>query len=847
MWKVTRKGLLAHKVRFLLTGLAVILGVSFMCGTLVLTATIRQTFDDLFANVYKNTDAIVRSHAVLKSRFGGDQRPRVPASLLTAVEQTPGVAGAHGGVQIPYAQIVDANGKAVGNPGQGPPTLGFAWNPIARLNPFRLTAGSQAPETDDQIVVDRGSANKAHLHVGDRVTVLTQKPPKQYTLVGIARFGTADSLAGASAVLFTDREAQRIAGAPGQFDQISVLAKPGVSQQQLKENLQRAIPAQYEALTGKEITKETQDNIAKQLGFFNTALLVFAFVALVVGAFIIYNTFSIVIAQRLREMALLRAIGASERQVLTSVLGEAVVVGLLASAIGVGAGVILAVGLKAAMNALGFAIPGTRIVVQPSAVLIGLAVGTGVTVLSAIIPARQAARIPPVAALRDVAIERPTKPLRRGIIGGLITAFGILALFRGLFGGGISLVGLGALATLIGVFVLSPLFARGLALAIGSPLRKLRGITGELARENAARNPRRTATTAAAVMVAVSLVGFITIFASSANASIGSAIDSQLKTDYIITSGSGQGTGMAPSLAQGVAKLPQVQASTPIRFAPVKVGNSTAFIVGADPVASEQLFDFEPVAGNFSAMGANSIGISKVKADDNHWKIGDIVPVTWVKTGVVPMRIDLIYKQTTVAGNYLTTLAAFDKNASDQLDYQIFVKLKPGVSADQGRAAIHPLLKPFPTAKLQDNAQYKADQKAQVQQVLNLVYVLLFLAVIIALIGIANTLTLSVYERTREVGLLRAVGMSRRQVRTSVRWEAVIIALLGTLLGLAVAFFFAWAVVRSLNDQGFTKFSATPRSIIEIVLVFGVLAVLMAILPARRAAKLDVLRAISTE
>ena len=847
MGKVTLKGLLAHKVRFLLTGLAVILGVSFMAGTLVLTATIRQTFDDLFANVYKNTDAVVRSHAVLKSRFGGDQRPRVPASLLATVEQTPGVAGAHGGVQIPYAQVVDANGKAVGNPGQGPPTLGFAWNPIERLNPFRLVAGGRAPETDDEIVVDRGSANKAHLHIGDRVTVLTQKPPKVYTLVGIARFGTADSLAGASAVLFTDHEAQRIANAPGQFDQISVLAKPGVSQAQLKANLQQTIGAQYEALTGKEITKETQDNIAKQLGFFNTALLVFAFVALVVGAFIIYNTFSIVIAQRLREMALLRAIGASERQVLTSVLGEAVVVGLLASAIGVGVGVFLAVGLKAVMNALGFAIPGTRIVIEPSAVVIGLAVGTGVTLLSAIVPARQAARIPPVAAMRDVALERPTNVLRRGIIGGLITALGVLTLFRGLFGGGISLVGLGALATLIGIFVLSPLFARGLALAIGRPLRKLRGITGELARENAARNPRRTATTAAAVMVAVSLVGFITIFASSANASIGSAIDSQLKTDYIITSGSGQGTGMSPALAQGVAKLPVVAASTSIRFAPVKIGSSTAFLVAADPIASEQLFDFEPVAGSFSEMGPNSIAVSKTKADDHHYKIGDIVPVTWVKTGVVPMRVDLIYKQTTVAGNYLTTLAAFDKNASDQLDYQIFVKLKPGVSADQGRAAIQPLLKPFPTAKLQDNAQYKADQKAQVNQVLNLVYVLLFLAVIIALIGIANTLTLSVYERTREVGLLRAVGMTRRQVRTSVRWEAVIIALLGTLLGLAVAFFFAWAVVRSLNDQGFTKFSATPLSILEIIVVFGALAVLMAILPARRAAKLDVLQAISTE
>ncbi|HWS44417.1 MAG TPA: FtsX-like permease family protein [Acidimicrobiia bacterium] len=848
MWKVTRRGLLAHKLRFLLTALAVVLGVAFVSGTFVLTATIRHTFDDLFGNIYKGTDAVVRSHAVMKSDFGGDLRPRVPATLLDTVLATPGVADAHGGVAIPYAQIVDANGKAVGSPGQGPPTLGFAWNPVGKLNPFHLVPGSRAPETSDEVVVDRGSAQSAHLHVGDRITVLTQKPPKVYTLVGVARFGTADSLAGASIVLFTQQEAQRLANAIGQYDQISVAAKPGVSQQQLKSNLQQTLPAGYEAVTGKEITKENQNAVAKQLGFFNTALLVFALVALIVGVFIIYNTFSIVVAQRLREMALLRAIGASQGQVLGSVIGEAVVVGLIASAIGVIGGVFLAVGLTAALNAIGVSLPTTTVTVPANGVIIGMSVGLIITVIAAVFPAVRAARIPPVAAMRDVALERPVNRVLRSSIGGAIAFLGCAALFRGLFGGsGIASVGIGALLVLVGVFVLSPLFARGLARAIGVPLTKIKGITGSLSRENAARNPRRTATTAAAVMIAVSLVGFITIFASSANASISSAIDAQLKTDYIITSGSGFGSGMSPVLAQQIAKLPEVQAVTPIRFAPVKIAGTGTGIVAADPVASSQLFDFGAVDGSFSAMGPNSIAVSKQKADSHHWKLGDVIPVTWVKTGTVPMRLDFIYKDTIVAGNYLTTLTAFEKNATDQLDLQIFAKLKPGVSADAGRKAIEPLLKPFPTAKLQDNAQYKADQKAQVNRILALVYVLLFLAVIIALIGIANTLTLSVYERTREVGLLRAVGMSRRQVRTTVRWEAVIIALLGTLLGLVIAYFFAWAVVTSLKDQGFTKFSAAPGSVIVIVLLFSLLAVLMAILPARRAAKLDVLKAIATE
>jgi putative ABC transport system permease protein len=848
MWKVTRRGLAAHKLRFVLTALAVILGVSFMSGTIVLTSTIQKTFDDLFADIYRGTDSVVRAHAQLKSDFGGDLRPRVPASLLKTVESTPGVAGAHGSIALNYAQIVDANGKAVGNPGQGPPTLGFAWDSVPKLNPFRLVSGSRAPEADSEIVVDRGSANKAHLHVGDRITVLTAKPPRQYHLVGIARFGTADSLAGASIVLFTPNETQRLANAIGQYDEIAVEAQPGVSQQQLKANLQASVGANYEAVTGKEITKENQNAIHKQLGFINQALLIFAVVALVVGAFIIYNTFSIVVAQRLREMALLRAIGATQRQVLVSVLGESVVVGLLASALGVGAGVGLAIGLKAAMNALGFAIPGSSVVVEPVAVIAGLVVGSVVTILSAIIPARAAARIPPIAAMRQVALERPTNVARRIIIGSAITAVGVATLLAGLFGDqGLLFVGLGALGILIGVFVLSPLFARVVAMTIGGPIARIKGIAGELARENAARNPRRTATTAAAVMIAVSLVGFITIFASSANASIGGAIDKQLKTDYIVTSGQGIGAGLSPRLAQSIEKLPEIQAATPIRFAPVKVAGSLTAIIAADPHASAQLFDFGDVAGHFDSVTTDGLAVSKTKADAKHWKLGDLVPVTFQKTGTVPLQIQYIYKETAIPGNYLTSLATFDKNVADQLDLQIFAKLKPGVSADRGRAALEPLLKPYPTAKLKDNAQYKADQKAQVNQVLNLVYVLLFLAVIIAMIGIANTLSLSIFERTREIGLLRAVGASRRQIRTTVRWEAVIIALLGTALGLVIAFFFAWAVVSALHDSGFTTFSASPRSIVTIVVIFSVLAVVMAILPARRAAKLDVLRAIEQD
>ncbi|HEY5173820.1 MAG TPA: ABC transporter permease, partial [Acidimicrobiia bacterium] len=503
MWKVTRKGLAGHKLRFVLTALAVVLGVSFVSGTLVLTATIQKTFDDLFANINRGTDAAVRSENVIKSSFGPDQRANVPASLLAVVLKTPTVEAANGNIQ-PYAQVVDSNGSAIG--GNGPPTFGLGWDPNPKLNQFHIVDGTP-PETDGQIVIDKQTADKGHFKVGDHVTVLTTKAPRTYALAGIAKFGTVDSLAGASIVLFTPDEVQRVANVKNEFSQISVVAKPGVSQTQAAKDIEATLAANgqkgYQVITGKALTKENQDAINKALGFISTALLVFAFVALIVGMFIIYNTFSIVVAQRMREMALLRAIGASRRQVLGSVIGEAVVVGVLASAIGVVAGLGLSIGLKAVMNAFGFQIPGSGVVLRPIAIIAGLLVGTVVTIVSAVVPARQAARVPPIAAMRAVALERPINVLRRIAIGGAILLVGVLMMFQGLFGdSGILFVGLGALLMLVGVFVLSPLFARRIARIIGGPLTKLRGIVGSLSRENAARNPRRTATTGAAVMIA---------------------------------------------------------------------------------------------------------------------------------------------------------------------------------------------------------------------------------------------------------------------------------------------------------------------------------------------------------
>ncbi len=856
MRRVTIQGLLAHKLRFALTALAVMLGVAFMSGTLVLTDTISRTFDNLFADVNRGTDAYVRSAQSLSSGFGGPvrrQRARVPASLVPQIEAVHGAAAAEGNLQF-YAQLVDKKGKTVGNPGQGAPTFGFTWGTVKALNPYRLEPGSHAPVGPDQVVVDAGSAKDAGFKVGDQVTILTQGPPAKYQIVGIAKFGDADSAAGASAALFDTPTAQAITGATDQFDSISVVAQPGVSQETLKNGIAAQLDNKtYQVLTGAQITKENQSDIKNALQFFNVALLVFALIALFVGTFIIFNTFSIVVAQRLRELALLRALGASGRQVLGSVLTEAVLVGLFASVVGLGAGIALSSALKALLDAFGLDIPAGGTVISARTVIVALVVGTGVTIISAIVPARKASRVAPIAAMRDVATEERPHSGRRVLIGFGIVALGVLSLFAGLFGSaGIQLVGLGALIVFIGVFVLGPVVARPLSDAIGWPAARLRGITGTLARDNAMRNPKRTSATAAALMIGVALVGFITIFAASAKESINAQVDEAFKADFVITTGSGFGAafgGFSPQLASDVAKLPQVGGSSPLRFNEAEFGGSSEFFAGVDPRSATNVFNMKVQDGNVGDLAQpNSVGISRSVADDKHWQIGSRVPAQF-PNGAIPLTVRTIYGNGNKQGfaDYTLSIATVSAHYTSQLDQYVFVKLASGVSPLEGRQAIDRALKAYPNAKLQDSTEFKDSQAAQINQLLGLIYVMLLLAVIIALIGIANTLALSIYERTRELGLLRAVGMSRRQLRSSIRWESVIISLLGTFLGLVIGLFFGWAVVEALKDQGFTKFAAPGGQLILVVIVGGFAGVLAAIFPARRAAKLDVLRAVTIE
>jgi putative ABC transport system permease protein len=850
MLRTAWKNLIAHRVRLFATAMAVTLGVAFMAGTLVLTDTVTHTFNSLFASVYKGTDVVVRSKAVFSGpQNSGDQRGRVDASLVDTLKNVKGVAIANGGV-FGYARIVAKDGTALGNPQQGAPTLGGNWTDIKQLNPFTLVEG-RPPQADNEVVIDRKSAKDGNLAVGDTTTVLVQGPPLRVVVTGIVKFGSADSPGGASVALFTPSASQRYVAEPGKWDSISFVAQPGVSQQQLAAALRPYLPAGVEAVTGKQLTKEAQNQIAKGMAFFNTFMFIFAVVALLVGAFMIFNAFSITVAQRTRENGLLRALGATRRQVRRSVLLEASVVGLVASVVGLGLGVVVAAGLKALIAGVGFDIPAGGIVFSVRTAVVALVVGTGVTVVSSMSPARKASKVSPVAAMQNTVVTSSGYGSKERVFVGLaILAAGIAALFAGLFAhlkSPMPVVGGGALLIFFAVAVLGRTVSLPISRVLGLPLPRLRGMSGLLAQQNAMRNPKRTAATASALMICVGMVGFITIFASSARASITAIVNRAFTGDFIINSGGGMMGGVDPSLAQRLNGLPQVGRASGLRMGVVKVNGHVEMLGAVDPKTMFDILDVKPLQGSKDALGVDGIAVYKQTASDEHLKIGDRVPVVFKDTGEKSMRVALIYGSNQPAGNWFLGMAAYEANFKVQYDSYVFVKRAPGSSTQAALAAVQSVAKDYPGAKVLDQNQFKQETARPINQLLGLVYVLLFLAVIIALLGIGNTLALSIFERTREIGLLRAVGMTRRQLRSTIRLESVVIALQGTLLGLVIGVFFGWALVHALSNQGTTVFSVPYTTLAVVVVLAAMAGIAAAVLPAKRAAKLDVLRAIVTD
>ena len=693
--------------------------------------------------------------------------------------------------------------------------------------------------------MDLGTAQKYGFKVGQQVRILLLGPTRTFTVTGLARFGTADNLAGATLAAFDIPTAQRLMGEVGQFDSINVLTTPGANKAQVQRAIAAVLPRGVEVVSGQTVINEQTSVIGQALGFFNTALLVFAFIALFVGGFTILNTFSIIVGQRTKELALLRIVGASRRQVFRSVIGEAAIVGLVSSLIGLGLGVLAALGLEALLKGFGVTLPSGPIAFEPRTVIVCLVVGVGVTVVSAISPARRAVRIAPVEALSEQQGEHEISMRRRFSWGAAITLLGALSLALGLTKPAIQLVGLGALLIFIGVARLAPAVARPMSSVIGRPLARLLGMAGRLGRENSMRSPRRTAQTASALMVGLALVSVIAVFGASLSKSATASIDQAIAANIIVTNTSNTGPGaFSTTVPTAVASVPGVTSTSTVYGGQFEFKQSIVNLKAISTKNLSQTLILTMTAGTPQALTAGNLLIDTSTATSDNLSVGDTVPVKFALTGNSRMRIGGIFQTNQLIGSFLVSQGFY---------VQHFQNPQPGavLAATDGSAgverAVKSALASYPNVQVQSRAEFEKSQANQVNQLLGLVYALLALAILIALIGIVNTLMLSVFERTHEIGLLRAVGMKRRQVRAMIRSESVILAVFGAVIGIIVGTLLGLALVSSLHSQGITNTVVPVTNLVIFLILAALLGLLAASWPARRAARLDVLAAIAAE
>jgi putative ABC transport system permease protein len=847
MRKVTLRGLLAHKLRLALTALAIVLGVTFISGTFVLTDTLNSTFSNLFTSVYHKIDYQVRGVAQLGSGANAT-RNLLPESLLASVRAVPGVGGAYGQVEG-YAQFVAKDGKPISSTIG---TLGVEFDPDQQISSLHLIAGGP-PVTADNVVMDAGTAKSYGFSVGEQVRVLSAvAPPQAFTITGIAQFGSADNLAGATLAAFTLPTAQRVTGETGHLDAINVVAAPGADKAAVQAAIARILPAGVQVVTGQTVIDENTSSVSAALSFFNTALLVFALIALFVGAFTIYNTFSIIVGQRTRELALLRVVGASRGQVLRSVLAEAAIVGFASSAIGVGLGVLAAIGLEALLSGFGVTLPTGPLTFEPRTAIVGLAVGTIVTVVSAIGPARNAVRIPPVAALADRTADGAagsgaapgfmSTGRRRLIAGAAVAVAGVALLALGLSKPVVALVGAGAVFIFLGVAMLAPAIARPLSSLLGRPLAALLGTPGRLGRENSMRSPRRTAQTASALMIGLALVSAMAVFGASLSKTATSSVDQAISADLLVSANeSGQ---LNTSLPAAAAAVPGVTAITTVYRDRFEFKSTISTLTGVTPQHLADDVILRMTSGSAAALTQGELLIDSTIASKDHLAVGDTVPVKFAYTGPATMRIGGIYQANVLIQSYLVSSGFFRAHFRTPAPGAVLLRTNgsPGAEAAVARA-----LAPYADVQVQTRAQFEQAQVSSVNQLLGLIYALLALAVLIALIGIVNTLMLSVLERTREIGLLRAVGMRRPQVRAMIRSEAVILATFGAVIGIVIGTLLGLALVSSLRQQGVTETTVPVVRLVEFLILAALLGLVAASWPARRAARLDVLAAIAAE
>jgi putative ABC transport system permease protein len=848
---VAVKSLWARKLRALGTTVAVFVGVSLIAGTYVITDTINKAFDEIFSESLKGTAVVITNKEPVTQQ--SNTTTSFPAGVLKEVRAVPGVKLAAG-------TIFTGGGIF-----RGDEQVGSHFSPkfISAVLPPRIeslkTVEGHPPTDAHEATLDKAAADDAGLSIGDPIRIAGERRARTYRLVGLTELG-GTSFGGASIAQLTLPEAQFITNNLGRFNQISVGLNPDVSPEELKARIERVVPPTLRVETAEQNANRSSDEIHDALSFLPIFLGVFAAVALIVGAFVIFNTFSITVSQRVREYGLLRTLGASRRQILTSVFLEAALIGLLGAVAGVLGGLLFAKGIESLFKALGIGLPTTALVVATRTVIVSVVLGIAVTLVAVLNPALRSTRVPPIAAMQELEL---TASRRRSIvtvvIAWLLMLAGLALVLVGLFanikdsGQAALMLGGGAALVLFGVSLYSPRLVRPLAGTIGAPLERVRGLTGRLARENSQRNPSRTAATAAALMIGLALVSFVTVFAAGLKASIADAIDNSFQGELEIQNTNGYDP-IPAAAAVAVRNVPGVQTVSTLKTAQIRVDGvgGKARASGLDPATATQVLklDFQ---GDTSEQTLRDLTpsetiVDKSFADSNGLEVGDTIQTLGQTGRRAGFRIvgevkdsadllgDLVVTQEAMSGDFAVTQDTFD-----------FVKLEPGADPAKVQDQIDGLLgQAFPTAEVMNQQELKQNQEDQINPLLGLVYALLSLAIIVSLFGIANTLALSIYERTRELGMLRAVGMSRRQVRRLIRYESVITALIGAVLGMILGLIFAALMSVPLQDEGFVL--SYPVGQLVFILVIAALAgVVAAIAPARRAARLDVLEALAYE
>ncbi len=848
MTKVALRGLAQRKLRAFVTMLAVLLGVAFIAGSYVLTDTINESFDDIFTDAYAGTDVAISPSTTGQS----EEIDLVPfsAEVLNQVREVDGVEQAAGGI-FSTVRFVDEEGDQL--------SAAFAPEFVSSVAPepfetLTYTDG-RPPETAGEVSLDESTADREDLGIGDTLRIAGQAGLKDYEIVGLQRLGSTSS-GGSSTAQLTLEEAQRLTEKQGEFDGISVEAADGVTAGELARRIDRVLPSRLIVETGTQAADRQSDDIKEDLSFFRVVLLVFGGVALLVGSFLIFNTFSITVAQRIRELGMLRTLGATRGQILRGMVLEATIIGALGSVLGVLAGIGFASALNAVFKSFGIDLPNTGTVIAARTIVLSLVVGMVVTLAAALSPALRATRVSPMAALLEAALPESRTH------GRVFTAFAVLLMVGGialtclgLFGGlesnaAAGAVGGGAVATLFGVSMFSPRLVRPLASVTGWPLERLRGITGRLARENAVRKPGRTAVTAAALMIGLAVVVFVTVFAAGISASIGNAIDRNFQGDVVLTHTDGF-SPISPGAAREAEQVDGVRSVSSLSFAGAEYEGDDIRVSAVDPATVSDVLSLEWEEGSpetLSGLSGDTTVVDDAWASTNDIEVGDQIAVRTPLERDLTLTVDGTIKDNAdLLGNLVVSEGTLRREFGARQPSMTLVALEEGANADAVQEQISQRVEMrFPVVDTLNQQELKDNQEEQINQLVGFFYVLLALAIVISLLGIVTTLALSIHERTRELGMLRAVGMSRRQVRTMVRYESVITALIGAILGTVLGVIFASLVAIPLSDEGFEL--SYPIGTLLLLLVLAALAgVLAAIFPARRAARLDVLRALAYE